>query len=362
MKKHLLISLLFIIYSFGNAQIRESDSQTENALTQEQKELIFEKAKAFPDKAQLSIALIENGEVKFYGIKRRKDSTVAINNYQRVFEIGSITKVFTGTLLANSVIDKKIKLKNDINEYLGYFLKDSVGISFEQLATHTAGLPRVPPSLETVSLANPYKGYGEERLKTYLTEELEMLQSPGEKCEYSNLGVGLLGYLLEKITHISYEKMLQAKIFSKYKMVNSTTDRNKIKDRLVMGLNDEGTEVPNWDMEVFMGAGGILSSVEDLSIFALAQFDDENKELRFARTSFFKISENFSMGLGWSIITVESGAKWNWHNGGTGGYTSSMIIDTKAKSGVIILSNISAIGELATNVTSLCPELMDTFN
>ena len=66
------------------------------------------------------------------------------------------------------------------------------------------------------------------------------------------------------------------------------------------------------------------------------------------------------MGLGWSVIQTESGAEWNWHNGGTGGYTSSMIIDAKAKNAIIILSNVSALGKLTNNITSLSPELMKT--
>lgn len=362
MEKYLLITVLLIIYSCGNSQLKMANGHidSKNILTKEQYELINEKAKAFPNQAQLAIAIIKNGHVKYYGIKRINDSTVSTKNQNEVFEIGSITKVFTGTLLANCIVDKKIERNNYINNFLDFSLKDSVKISFEQLATHTSGLPRVPASLETVSLENPYKDFGEERLKVYLTQKLIMVQNPGEKCAYSNLGGGLLGYVLTKVEHATYEDLLQTKIFSKYRMRNSTTNRNKIEAKLIKGLNDSGEEVSNWDLSVLMGAGGILSTVEDLSKFAIAQFDNSNEELELTRTSFFKVSDNFSMGLGWSVIQTESGAEWNWHNGGTGGYTSSMIINSKTKNGVIILSNISALGELTNNVTSLSPELMNT--
>lgn len=188
----------------------------------------------------------------------------------------------------------------------------------------------------------------------------QTLKNPGEKCDYSNLGAGLLGYVLSQIDDTSYENMLREYIFSKYKMNNSTTYRERIEDRLIKGLNDKGEEVPNWDMSVLMGAGGILSTAEDLSKFAVAQFNNLNKELNLTRESFFKVSENYSMGLGWSVITTDYGAEWNWHNGGTGGYTSSMIIDCNKKNSVIILSNISALGGLTSSVTSLCPALMKT--
>jgi len=357
MSRHLLIIVLLFMNIYANGQNRQSSQLTEKQYT-----LIYKKAEDLPNKSQLSIAIINNGETKFFGIKRENDSTLTIKNADFVFEIGSITKVFTSTLLANFVIDQQLNLDDDINDYLNFPLNDDVAVSFQELATHTSGLPRIPVSLTTVSLDNPYKNYGEEKLKTYLTEKLEVIYSTGEKSEYSNLGFAILGYVLGKIADDTYEEMLQSNIFSKYKMVNSTTYRKNIEHKLIKGLNDEGKELSNWDLSAFMAAGGILSTVKDLSKFTLAQFDDTNKELVLTRTSFFKVTDSYSMGLGWGLIKTESGAIWNWHNGGTGGYTSSMIIDTKAKNGVIILSNVSALGKLTNNISSLCPELMNTLN
>lgn len=365
MKNYLLIILLIFTHKNGNSQVIEAiDAQKkqENSITKKQFELIYEKVKTLPNQAQVSIAIIENGKVNFYGIKRIKDSILTINNDTDVFEIGSITKVFTATLLSNFVVGRQVELKDNINNYLDFCLKDSIEISFEQLATHTSGLPRVPESLSSpsLSLENPYKDYGEEKLRNYLINKLKLLNKPGIKCDYSNLGFGLLGYSLSVIDNTTYEKLLQTKIFSKYQMKNSTTNRNKIEDRLIKGLNDIGKVVPNWDLSAHMGAGGILSTAQDLSKFAIAQFDSSNKELELTRTNFFKVSDNYSMGLAWGLVKSESGAEWHWHNGGTGGYTSSMIINTKTKNGVIVLSNISALGELTSNIASLSPELMKT--
>lgn len=359
--KSILLFSVFLMMSYGLiAQGSESSlvSDSQKGLSKEQYELILERTKKFPPNAQLSIALIKNGETKFFGIKRENDSSMTFDNHQMVFETGSISKVFTGTLLANFARDKKLELDDPIHTALDFPLKDQVEITFKQLATHTSGLPRIPPSLDSVSLDNPYKEYGEEVLRKYLSEELVMVNKPGESCDYSNLGFGLLGYVLGEIEDATYEEMAQNLIFSRYDMKHSTTDRKLIESTLVKGLNDKGEEVPNWDMAVHMGAGGILSSVEDMAKFGLAQFDPSHTELELSRTNFFKVTENYSMALGWSIIRTESGAVWNWHNGGTGGYTSSMILDTKAKNGVIILSNLSALGELTQEVTGLSPDLM----
>jgi len=262
------------------------------------------------------------------------------------------------------VIEHRVNLKDNIDKYLDFPIKDGVKISFLQLATHTSGLPRVPPSLSSpeLSLENPYRDFGEVKLKNYLSNQLEVSPEQGEKSEYSNLGVGLLGYVLSEIQNTTYEDLLQTEIFHKYGMKNSTTNRPEIMDDLVLGLDETGKIVSNWDMSVLMGAGGILSTTEDLSLFTLAHFDDINKELKLTGQPFFKIDDNVSIGLAWGVITTETGAEWLWHNGGTGGYTSSLIIDMDKSNGVIVLSNISALGEMTNSIMGLGPELMKTLD
>ncbi len=363
MTKYLLIALLLFTSNCKNDPTTEAPGEPGHPLpnlTKEQFDLIYELAAVLPERAELSLALIQDGKTDFYGIKREKKTTLTIDNHNRVFEIGSITKVFTGTLLANSVLQQKVDLDHSIDQFLDFSLKSQEEITFKQLATHTSGLPRIPPSLDSVSLENPYRNFGEVELKAYLSEGLELEQKPGRESTYSNLGVGLLGYVLTKVEQASYEKLLQNYIFSKYRMNHSTTVRSNIVDKLVKGLNDQGEEVSNWDMAVLVGAGGILSTVQDLAKFAVAQFEPANRELTLSRTNFFEVNENFSMGLGWSIIQTENGAHWNWHNGGTGGYSSSMILNTEAKNGVILLSNVSALGKLTTRITGLAPALMNT--
>ena len=87
-------------------------------------------------------------------------------------------------------------------------------------------------------------------MKQYLTQELQLNQNSGEKFEYSNLGVGLLGFILNEIDTVSYDKPLQTKIYTKYNMANTPTDRNSIRYKLVRGLDLDGNETPNWDLNV----------------------------------------------------------------------------------------------------------------
>ena len=329
-------------------------------ITKEQSEIIFESTNIFPNNTQVSIAIIKDGKVNYFGIKKARDTISTSENKKSVFEIGSISKVFTSTLLANFVIEGKIKSNENINDYLETPLNNNTEISFVDLSNHTSGLPPLPTNLDftKVNPENPYKEYREKELKEYLTKHLE-LSNKGVN-QYSNLGAGLLGYTLSKIENDSYESLLQNKIFSKYDMQNSTADISKIKGDIIRGLNSEGKEVPNWELSVLAGAGGIFSTVVDLSYFAISQFDDSNKELKLTREKTFEINDNMDIGLGWVILKSQSDNLWYWHNGGTGGYSSSMVIDDKSKNGIIILSNVSTFNPNKGNIDKLCFELMKT--
>ena len=365
MKKYLSIIFLSLFCNYLNGQtvaVKNNQEIEKNDVTKAQSDLIFEKVKVFPDKTQLSIAFIKDGKPRFYGIEKENGIIRSVENHRDVFEIGSISKVFTATLLTGLVIDKKLELDNNINDYLDYPLKNDQKITFKELANHTSGLPRLPTNLN-LALAdpdNPYKGYDENKLREYLTENLELSKRAEKKSEYSNLGVGLLGYTLSQIENKGYQDLLEDRVFSKYKMTNSTTNKNDINTKLVKGLNPYGEETSNWDLDILVGAGGILSTAEDLSKFAIAQFNDSNSELSMTRAKTFEVVENIDIGLGWAIIKKESGNDWHWHNGGTGGYTSSMTIDTMNRNGVVILSNVSAFSQHMGNIDQLCFELIET--
>jgi len=120
----------------------------------------------------------------------------------------------------------------------------------------------------------------------------------------------------------SYESLLQNKIFSKFNMNHSTAEIKNVEGNLVIGINNEGKETPNWEFSVLAGAGGILSTVTDLSKFMLAQFDSANKELNLTRKKTKEVNENMDISLSWHILKSPSKNNWFWHNGGTGGYTS----------------------------------------
>ncbi len=365
MKSGFLILIVFFFLPDIDGQetkILNAQRNYSGKISTAQERLLCEKAKGFPDNTQLSIVLIKNGKPSFFGFRLENDTLERLDNHHKVFEIGSITKVFTSTLLAQLVTENKVKLDDPVGNYLDVLLKDNQQITFRQLSNHTSGLPRMPSNLIITNPLNPYKGYGEANLRQYLSDKMVLQSKPSEQYAYSNLGSGLLGYLVGRIDKRSYDKSLQERIFGKYGMTVSTTDRQLIADRLVKGLGPEGAETPNWDFSVLAGCGGIYSSTDDLAKFALAQFDESDKAIALTHRKTFDINNNLGIGLGWHIVVTARGDEWLWHNGKTGGYTSSMVLDTARKTGVIILSNLSSFNKKAENIDALCFELMKTLN
>lgn len=344
---------------------KKTENMTTNALDIYPKgiaESIFSKSKEFPNNTQLSIAIIQNGKTNYYGIIKENDSIKPIENQNKVFEIGSITKVFTSTVLASLVIEDKIKLTGYINSFYPFAFKDNIKISFKSLGNHTSGLPRLPENMVVSNEANPYKNYGQKELNEYLGNLLKLENEPLKNYSYSNLGAGLLGYTLGLTQKTSFQELVQKKIFDKYQMKNSFTSSQNLGNKLIKGLNANGEIVSNWDFDVLFGGGGILSTTEDLAKFSIGQFNPKNKELALTRTSTFAANDKMKIGIGWHILKSENNDELFWHNGGTGGYSSSMAVNVERKTTVVILSNVSAFNPKMENIDKLCFELIKQTN
>lgn len=332
-------------------------------ITEEQVRIIFDKTKEFNENNQLSIAFIEDGQVVFYGLKRQDNAIINIDNRSSVFEIGSITKIFTATLLANCVNNGTIDPDDYINNYLPFKLNNDIRITFRELANHTSGLPRNPSNMLISALfntGNPYSKYSEDKLQKYLTGKIKITQKPGKEFKYSNIGFGILGYTLSKSESKSYNDLLTEQIFAKYGMMNSSANRKDLESKLVFAFNKNGSKKPNWDFASLESAGAVLSTTEDLSKFIIAQFDQLNRELALTREITFNIDENRAMGLGWFTGKTESGDFLYRHKGITGGYKSAMAFNINKKTGIVILSNVSGYSKETGNIETLCLDLLTT--
>lgn len=365
MIKPLYLPLILMINLFGCGRPR-LDKAAINELKADhldatQIDTLYQLTKQFPDQTQFAIALIRNGQIQYVGTKRIQDKLVVLQNHKSAFEIGSITKVFATTILANMVLEGKVNLDAAINHQFDFPFHNDLEFTYRELANHTSGLPRLPSNMMLAAIFNqkdPYKKYTDQKLDAYLKKDVSLEYEKGTKSAYSNLGMGLLSYALRKQSGRSFEDLAKELIFDKYNMLHSTTDRSLVADILVEGLDARGRPTPNWTPGALIGAGGIYSTVEDLVKFASAQFDSTNAALALTREKTFTENEFRDVGLGWFVINTKRGSKWYWHNGGTGGYSSSMALDVAKKNGVIVLSNISSYHSQFENIDKLCFALL----
>ena len=239
------------------------------ALSAEQTGMITSTLAQFPDHSQIAVAVLTGNETLYFGAIRQHDTIRPCNNANSVFEIGSITKVFTTQLLMDAVRSGKIKsLDEPVASYLNYSIKGQPDITFRQLASHTSGLPgNLSASIFTTDAANPYKKWDEEK-RDFLQHDVAMHDAPGQNYLYSNVGMALLATILCSVSERDYEFLLQQNICDPPHMDHTTTNRDQISSDLVQGYNWKGKPTENWDMDAMAGAGAILSTVSDLAIYA----------------------------------------------------------------------------------------------
>lgn len=262
-----------------------------------------------------------------------------------VFEIGSATKVFTALLLADAVRRGEVSLTDPAARHLPPDVKmPSRGgrqITLQDLATHTSGLPSLPSNLDLADSANPYAGYTVPQMYAFLSG-YELPREIGARYEYSNLGAGLLGHLLARRAGMDYEALVRTRITGPLGMASTAiTLDDALKQRLVAGHDGSRRPAANWDLPTLAGAGALRSTVNDLLTFLSAQLGDSPSPL----ASLLGVrrpadAAGLEIALGWHILSA-AGREIVWHNGGTGGYASFLCFDPKARTGVVVLSNMS---------------------
>ena len=305
------------------------------------------------DKHKKSVGLIV-GLVNDKGSKIISYGKLSQDNSQKpdgntVFEIGSITKVFTSILLADMVERKELKLSDPIRKFLPESVKvptrDGKEITLLHLATHTSGLPRLPANLAPEDMNNPYADYTVEQMYEFLSS-YTLTRGIGAKYEYSNFGAGLLGHILALKAGMDYETLVMTRICGPLKM-NSTRIKlsTELQTRMSTGHDQAGKTATNWEIPTLAGAGALRSTTNDMLNFVAANLGLIKSDLSPAMQKTHLIRNlisvnNLEIGLGWHVLHTY-GTEIVWHNGGTGGYHSFIGFDKKKRVGVVVLSNSS---------------------
>ena len=349
-----------------------STLNAEIGLSEAQLDSIISLMDIFPDQTQFAITLIDDSSEYHYGYTRQRDSLFSVDNADSVFEIGSMSKVFTAHLLSQKVTEGMLSLNDPVSNHIDLDLHTDSTITLLQLANHTSGLPRIPPDMLWSSIFhrdNPYKDYEEDRLTSYMTNKMKVENQPGTIYHYSNLGYGILGYILEQHSGQSYESMLRKQLFDSLQMHRTGTKRDELHEYLVQGLDREGERTSNWDLAALKGAGAILSTSDDLANYARKILHQPDTAIRLQLEETYRLDPRRGIGLGWHILNVPTGPRdttsrqnqkrLHWHNGGTGGYRSCMVFNTGQDCAVILLTNMSAGHPRARRIDRLAFDLLE---
>jgi serine-type D-Ala-D-Ala carboxypeptidase/endopeptidase len=284
-----------------------------------------------------------------------------------LFEIGSITKVFTSLVLADMVQHGEVKLDDPISKFLPPSVKvpsrDGREITLVDLATHTSGLPLIPDNLDPRDPRNPYADYTVEQLYEFLSR-YSLPRDIGSKYEYSNLGDGLLGHLLALKAGTNYEALVKQRICGPLEMSDTCiTLSSGQRGRFAHGHDLQGEPVPNFDLPALAGAGALRSTANDLLKFVAANIGLTKSPLQSAMELAQKPRHDAGLpymriGLGWHIASKYD-EELVWHNGMTGGYHAFIGFDRKKQLGVVVLANsLNSIDDIGFHLLESKYELL----
>lgn len=335
----LLLSLALLPARVTRAQAGLSDDEI--------RAILRERIDVAKKSVGIVVGLVDDKGIRVisYG-KPNKTSDRAVNG-ESVFEIGSVTKVFTATILADMVERGEVSLNDPISKYLpkpaNMPMRNGKEITLLDLSTQTSGLPRMPANFAPQNALNPYADYSVEQMYAFLAG-YTLTRDIGSKYEYSNLGVGLLGHILALRAGTDYETLVRTRIFQPLKMNDSGIKLTPgMQSHLAGGHNPALLPVPNWDLPTLAGAGAIRSTVNDMLKFVAANLGLNKSALlpamQLAHQSRRETGiPDLDIGLNWHVFK-KFDTVMVWHNGGTGGYHSFIGFDPKARRGVVVLSN-----------------------
>jgi D-alanyl-D-alanine-carboxypeptidase/D-alanyl-D-alanine-endopeptidase len=295
--------------------------------------------------AGVSIAVVDHGIQRFlnYGIAKPGS----------IYEIGSITKTFTGLILSQMVEQGKVKFDDPVRELLPPGTVQKPGgaeITLLDLATQHSGLPRMPDNFAPTDQSNPYADYHAANMYVFLAKH--GVEKPDKTTFlYSNYGFGLLGQALSDCTGEHYPQLLKEEVLDPLGMRDTTiTLSAEQESRFLPGHTADHHPAHAWELDAFAGAGAIRSTASDMLTYLEANLHPERVKPTLASTADKTIASALardhelhadSMGdqkiaLAW---LYDPSSENFWHNGATGGYSAYAFFNPKGDYAAVVLLN-----------------------
>jgi CubicO group peptidase (beta-lactamase class C family) len=266
------------------------------------------------------------------------------------FEIGSVTKTMTAALLADLILKGEISLDDPLAKLLPAGTKvatfNGEPILLKHIVTHTSGLPALPSRMVITDMRNPYARVTEQELLQSLAEAT-LASKPGTKFAYSNFAMMVLSYALAKRSGKDFETLLREKLFAPVGMKDAYIAKAPSGVRAAQGHMSNGAPTSAWDMPVDMaGVGGVRATLPDMIAYMRAQLrpgaDATGRAMALTQNQVIEVPAA-RVGMNWLLATA-GGRTLLQHEGGTGGFSSLVIVDKQAGRGVVMLSDASQSG------------------
>ena len=284
----------------------------------------------------------DQGDIAIHGYGRIRPGQSQEPDGDTLFEIGSITKVFTAMLVQRLAEQGRIDWDRPVSGYLEglQFENDSVGaITLRSLATHSSGLPRLPENLSPGDSLDPYADYTRSDLNAFLSSFDP--DSLANEYAYSNLGFGLLGAIAVDAAQSDYPAAIEEYILAPLGMNRSFAAYPQQTDANMATGYSNGAAMPAWTFDAMAGAGAVVSSANDLMRLIRAGFEADASGVHSAIVATQQHQEGHEMALAWYIESDSDGNAVYWHNGGTGGYASFLAVNPAQSKGWLILAATS---------------------
>jgi D-alanyl-D-alanine-carboxypeptidase/D-alanyl-D-alanine-endopeptidase len=292
------------------------------------------------------VGLLDHGTPRFLAAGRSAGPDSPAPDADTEFEIGSISKVFTTTLLAEMVGRGEVALDDPVQKLLPKDVRVPARgdrqITLLDLATASSGLPRLP-EMKPKNASDPYADFGAAELYAWLGK-YELERDPGAKYEYSNLGMGLLGHALALRLGKGYEACVRERVLAPLGLADTAIELSAAQRARLAAPHDQDLEPSsNWTFDALAGAGAWRSTARDMLKWLAACMSPPQGKLGDAMRSTFAVRrpttmKGMSIGLGWHVA-VHGEQHTVWHNGGTGGYHSFCGFDPASGANVVVLSN-----------------------
>jgi serine-type D-Ala-D-Ala carboxypeptidase/endopeptidase len=328
------VAILLFCISCVIPELRAQTLPTRLATSKEIRDMLVQRVDVEHKAHAIVVGLISKHGREIISYGQFGPDNPRVPDAETIFEIGSVTKVFTSLLLSEMVLDKEVNLNDPIAKYLPASVhvpsRNGKQITLLDLATHHSGLPREPSHPSDYTLEQVYD----------FLNHYELTRDPGAAYEYSNLGAGLLGQILAMRAGTDYETLLRTRITEPLQMNHTAIHpTEEMKANLIDGYNKD-QKTPAVPIHVLAPAGAIRSNVDDMLIFLAANMGLIRTPLLPAMKYMLSVRREASSGnkiaLGWHIL---NGGTLVCHNGGTYGYHAFVGFEPKRKIGIVVLSN-----------------------